>query len=207
MAPMTITLCSGVVYSVRISASPLQLDGERVYGLWSWDDRVILIDADVPVQQRREVLVHELHHAWAHHFGIPEDADAAANNAAAFDALCRQIRQYELEHLTAENLIDHSSTDAVEALPIGAECARCGQRFSAQQIAHEPLRRHGKSGRPAIDRGVYCNHCDAVMLWSEAATEAGEPTGVVLGKPHYLRGPAMINWITKHQDISGVFVA
>lgn len=196
---MQITLLPGTVYQVKVAPGELlDEDGRPAAGLCVWLDSTIWISPLVPVEKRREILVHEMAHAWRHHVGRPTDDEGAATNATAFDQVCRQIRTYELEHLTSEGIIDHGSTDAVPALPIGAECAGCGQRFSMQQIADEPPRSHPLSGRQVLERGVYCDFCSHVQTWMEAATDAGDPTGVVVAAPEFLTGARAMAWMERH---------
>jgi hypothetical protein len=60
--------------------------GEPLSGLCEPARRRILLDADLPLRRRWDVLLHELAHAWDAELGKPIDDEARANRVAAVAA-------------------------------------------------------------------------------------------------------------------------
>lgn len=115
-------IVGGTRYCVCIPDEPLaNAGGNPVNGLWEWSTRTIWLSGDTDPANRLEVLLHELWHAWRHHYGKPVDEEAECNNAAAFFLeITRQLARQggeaalrRMEPIRAEHDCGHLSIEKI----------------------------------------------------------------------------------------------
>lgn len=211
------------VYFVVISEGPLKDEnGIDCAGLCSWLDSTIYISGRIPLERRADVLLHELRHAWNHHFGKPESIEEDANATASFTMMCikefvSQGGEKALMAMTAATpaaivpsvITPSGSSDtwAQSSPDGGTECGWCGRRFSAGEIVTEEPVFHAQSGKLVVPRSVYCDGCSHVLRWHEASMFDSTPSGQIVGKLSRLRGADATVWLRQFGEQAGVMVA
>lgn len=175
------------VYRIVISDGQL-LDeqGAAREGLCVWSDRTIWISGALALEQRVEVLFHELAHAWEHHFGTPADAEGMANQSSSFatdvwNQLQRQGGAWMLARLKADGVAvaDGGTPNTSYAV----SCGQCGTMVAIGSVRTSPAMFDAQLACPVVHREFTCEHCDTVQSWTEGITPGGKPNGVVLNGP------------------------
>ncbi len=85
-------------------------------------------------------------------------------------------------------------------------CPKCDKTIAGGAIVPDgsPLYCND-AGCWTIVRGTYCDHCDHVFAWVETCNERGEPRGLVLSGPGFVRGRKSIDlFLAKHPEARGV---
>lgn len=166
-----------IAYMVRISIDPLKLDGRRCDGVCDPADRTILIDPHVKPENRWNVLLHELFHAFEFAFGFPKDSEALADFGAS-------VAERALHDMTAAGglrALQHlrpGEEFGLAAARIGLtatrQCGQCGCTLAGVHCRPDPM----KPGQ--LNLAVYCDFCDVSTLWNEMSA-CGQPAGGVMG--------------------------
>lgn len=199
------------IYRVRITDGPLHNEhGEECRGLCVYASREILISGLLPPRQRIDTLMHELRHAWRHHFGAPADEESDCNNAASFAVeMMRQLQKQggepALMRLTARGIGEEGAAAPDYAgRHTPAQCARCCTQFNPVAIVTGPAKFDDERGAFFVTRSLYCDYCSHVQVWQEVATQSGQPTGQVAAEPNFLKGEEAAEFLRKHGGRFGV---
>jgi hypothetical protein len=207
------------VYRVVIAPGALfDNDGAECAGLCVWVENAVKISGEIPRERRFDVLLHELRHAWRHHLSVADGDEDDANDVASFTAMCVQ----ELVAQGGEKALMVMEPESDAPAPVeretsrtwaqpspdgGTECGKCGRRFSAGEIATGQPELHPLTGKMIVPRGVYCDGCSHVQEWQEATIFDYSPSGQVVGKLRWLRGPDATDWLRRFGEQVGVLVA
>jgi hypothetical protein len=97
-----------------------------------------------------------------------------------------------LMRLRPDGTVDAGGVEDLSAEPVGCECAKCGTRYAAHQIATAPAEFDAGAGRLVVRRSVDCDFCGHVQSWVEGATAAGAPNGRVMAGPFFERPHATV---------------
>lgn len=180
-------------YTVKISPKPIQDHlGRMCDGLCDWSNRTIWLYEGLPLEQRAEVLYHELDHAWQRHFGTPSDAEGSANRNSSFAAdvqgqLERQGGLAALARMCAGMIVDGADAET-PSMAYKATCKGCSGDIAIGDI-HNSVPQFDPGERClVIGRCFFCEFCQHTQTWNEACTATGRPTGRVIGQPKIYRG-------------------
>lgn len=176
-------------YRVRVSEGQL-LDAasKPVDGLCAWSDRTIWINEVSPLQQRAEILIHEMNHAWTESFGSPATEEDAAKRAASFtvdvwNQLQRQGGIGALMRLRPDGVVDDAAADEAVNDSYAVRCGSCGSLIAIGSVRNLPPAFDGAFGSVVCSRATCCPDCGTRMEWIEGTTATGRPNGRVLSGP------------------------
>lgn len=176
-------------------------DGGMAFGLWQPATMRILLDRACPPDQRREVLVHELVHAWEDIAGKVDgdNAEAAANRNAAIDAqFARDLTEQGGESCIHRMYGDEDTIPPED--PMGGELATELDESNAEwptRISCPACHQHHASGlvrngTPAFDpklngfvrwRVMSCTNCEREFRWLQQCNWEGLPLPNVIVSP------------------------
>lgn len=206
-----------IANTVVIASRPILLNGQPCKAKIDPARKRILISHDVPRDERRRVLLHELRHLWVNAHGATNDPEVDADQAAEMmDALMRQYEDQggdaalELLDPIADKPHRTQSLTAITG-PLGntsSECGGCGQRVFVGSIANGKPEWSTDADAYLMDRGMCCPACDKVTAWREACSEAGMPLGAIVAfpPPRVLRGAEASQWMREHAELCNVTV-
>jgi hypothetical protein len=85
------------------------------------------------------------------------------------------------------------------------QCGVCGKVFAGGSVVTgDPVWSEDHESHVVV-RSLYCDHCNHVMHWLEASTEAGRPLGVLLSGPGFVRqARAVERFLQRHPEAAGV---
>jgi hypothetical protein len=161
--------------------------GAVVAGLHSWRTRTIWIDGQLPIDQRLDVLVHELGHAWDAHLGVPEDQEGALNRKASFTVdVQRQLEEqgglWALGKLQPDGIAQATDGEAPNTT-YAITCPQCQGSIAIGDVVSSQPRFDGPARMLAVDRRATCDFCGVSINWTEGATTAGKPNGKIMAGP------------------------
>ena len=182
------------------TAEDLEVDGLAISS-----PRLIIISRAVETFRRREVLRHELEHAWAFHVPAPADEEARAQLAAMIDEqlaqdLAVQGGAEELEKLPAQHVpaigqpatvraktlvIPNAQLPKAEAFgrPDRMVCSNCDAETCVGSIPSGEPSLHDFTGKWRVERWMLCDACGTLTHWYEVSTPDGSPTGEIVAHP------------------------
>jgi len=176
-------------YRLRIKRGLVDADGVACDGLCDWADRSIWIDSSVQLRRRLFLLVHELRHAWQHDMGRPVDDEADANQVATFTIdVWRQIErnggEAALMRLDEDGVVNFTAAAPRQSPspPRSAQCPRCNGYLN-HPLQTGPAEFDAEHQRLAAWRKGGCDFCGHDVVWREAVTTLGIPTGEILSPP------------------------
>jgi hypothetical protein len=197
-------------YRVAIVRGWIQHDDAELAAQTDWNDCQIRISDQVPKHRRREILLHELRHAWQFEFSDSqslspeEDAKQAAKwSIDMTDQLQAQGGVAALLDMKADPPADAKSLRCTDpmwnapALRESHECPLCQSIIPPGGIISDPATMFAALGRPGMERGYYCDFCKIVIRWTEGATEKGHPNGRLIAGPEILRGDLAKQWVNQ----------
>lgn len=173
-------------YRVRISSGPLNDEhGRLADGLICWSDREIWISESLPIEQRQDVLFHELAHAWEHHFGTPNSSEGIANRNSSFATdvtrqFDRQGGTWALCNLSSEGVVQDGVSEKEPSSAYAVQCHKCSGTIALGNVINSDPLFHRSYRQFVLYRSFYCEHCNITHAWIEGATPAGLPSGRVL---------------------------
>jgi hypothetical protein len=174
-------------------------------GLCFPDDRKILISCQAPVTGRMAILLHELTHAWVFSMGEPRDLEAWCDlNAAIFTQALRDLRaqggEPALERMQPGESVERKT--ARLNLTTARYCAACTGTVGIASVIIKPTRKRG-----IIELSIFCPHCDHVQRWREISTEDGQPSGMIVGEPQFLRGEKAAAFLAENPSAAELAMA
>jgi hypothetical protein len=169
----------------------------------------ILISADVPREERRRELFHELRHGWTENHGLPGDSESDAISVSTFnDAM---LEQFEAQGGNAALIEldppgDSVPTRAAPHITRDRQSCQCGAEVMCGSIASDAPVFNEEIGVFTMPRGMLCPACDRVTVWIETCTPTGTPLGTFLAnpQPRMLDGADAAKWIGEHARQIGV---
>jgi hypothetical protein len=200
-------------FTVQIAPRALILEGQPSKAKLDRVRGIVWISDQVPSNQRRLILLHELRHLWVDAHGRAADDETDADQAAA---MMDTIMQGYLEQggdAVLEALTPPPET-SINRAPVGPlvrfdpTCGYCQARLLIGSIASDPPAWNADLGSWTVDRGGLCEICDRVTVWREMATADGMPLGTFVAHPppRVLTGPEAGEWIAAHADTCRVMV-
>lgn len=185
-------------YAVRISETPVIHEGDACMGLCIADSREILISPDCNPKDRLPVLIHELTHAWLFSAGTPQTPeDWCDMNAMIFTTALQDLMiQGGIESLLRMGPGETESGKALTvALASARYCAKCRTTVAGASVVCVQSELPG-----ALDLSIYCEHCNHIQRWQEAATASGFPSATVIGRPTFHTGKAMAEFLREFPE-------
>lgn len=196
----------GRSFSVVISARPLMLDGEVCRAKRDLQHRRLLLSGQLPRNERRRELFHELRHLWIDRRGLPKDEESdAAQSAEWMDEAMSQYQQQggdavleSLEPLDDVKLERETNPGMARRY---ADCGYCHTPNAIGSIQNDDARFHPEISLHLMSRGILCCICDHVTTWRESCTPEGMPIAIVpFPPPRVLEGLEAAEWITEHPN-------
>lgn len=176
------------LYRLQIRKGLVDADGVACDGLCDWEQRIIWLDADVSRRRRLTLLAHELRHAWTHDLGRATDEEGDANQVASFAVdFMRQVLlnggELALMRLSEDGVVDSAAAPAQSpAEPRSAQCPTCNG-YLDHPLRTGPPEFDPEHQRLAAWRSGVCGFCSHRIVWREAVTTMGVPTGMILTAP------------------------
>lgn len=177
------------VYRVSISSGDVfDRHGNLCDGLCNWSDRSIVIRGSLPIEQRYETLVHEIEHAWQHHFGVPSDAEGLAGRNASFAVdVARQLERMgginALARLTCRGICEDGADPETPRTTFQVQCPVCQGKILVSDLRQSDPRFDASLRSLVVIRHFRCEHCGAKARWNEECTSMGIPNGCIIGEP------------------------
>ena len=170
----------------------------------------IRLSADVPVDERLTITLHEFGHAiYRHH--PPPIGDEEAFCHWCESVVTAFVRAYERQG-GARGLSMLGFGDGgrkhVTLEPVGHlgahQCGNCGAPVAAGSIVREKAHHITSHDVLAVRRGFCCATCDRITIWHEQATPDGLPTGCYLTEPHIITGDEAAAFLAAHPMETGM---
>jgi len=176
-------------YMVRIMEDTLKYDGEEVMGLCDEGAREIKLSPKVAIDERIDVLLHEVAHAHVFGTGFPANVESLCDLMAS------------VGRCVIKGLVIAGGIEALKQLRPGERLGdasgrmghlrhricKCGGKIAAGDV-------HCERERRAPDRvkiSAYCDHCNITLQWVETCSLDGLPTGIVVGDVEVVTGRAL----------------
>lgn len=208
-------IIKGLAYTVEISPRPIFHKGQPCKAKLDPHARKIIIADQLPREERRRELFHELRHAWIIAFGKAEGEEADADQAAEMmDELTSQYIQQggpeTLEALDPQKqktvMLSRFLTGPMAA--VNRECGSCRSPIAVGSVSIGPAEWNELAGAHLMDRGMCCTQCFKVTVWKELATADGAPLGALVAypPPRVLKGDDARAWIAAHPELCEILV-
>jgi hypothetical protein len=167
-------------YSLRITEGPIVVDGASCLGASLTGSHEILIAADCPPKLRLSTLLYELTRAWSLETGVPRDCEGWYELAATMAVAAMVDLNNQGGEMALLSLRDGESPQPAAAkigLTRNRCCGICGGTVAGGSVECVV------AGPGVCELRLYCEHCGMTMVWREAQTARGLPSGQVLGEP------------------------
>lgn len=204
-------------FTLRIPNQPIYDEsGDRLDGLCIDSRRLIFIDHAIAPDQREEVLVHELTHAWGFCVPLPHTEEERCR----LNALIVQQMRMDLERQggieVLKSLLSSPVSLPYAAMPVrkhGAtilppqdwwECGNCAAKTMCGSIDGEPAEFVESLQQYQMLRWFRCEFCNTLNTWREVATGEGLPMGVLVQvpPPRLLYGEAARAWLADRPQVT-----